>query len=135
MSNKLEVLKEIIPTQTYIGTAVRDFINKVTCENFAPHTFRRGDVIRITQPLNKQRPSVIISVEKDYVISIPLTTSDSIHCLLESKSRFFNSGCFCNSYVITPIEIAQANFLGVYDNPKLVNQAIKELKQFINLNI
>lgn len=135
---KQETIDYIIPTQTYIGSTVRKLITEIEEESnarFCPSVFKRGDVIRILAPKNKPRPSVIIKVLPEYVISIPLTTSESIHCMSESNSRFFKDGCFTNSYEITPIEIAKESFLGVYDSPKLLNNAIKELRLFISKNI
>ena len=135
---KQETIDYIIPTQSYVGSAIRKLITDIeedTTTRFCPEYFKKSDVIRICAPKNKPRPSVIIKVTSEYVISIPLTTSESIHCLAESKSRFFKDGCFTNSYEITPIEIARESFLGVYDNPKLLNAAIKELREFIKKNI
>ena len=132
MSSKAEVIEKVSPTSTYIGTAVRKFINEVTCEDsIAPTSLKKGDVIKTFSGV-KSRPSVIIGVYKDYVISIPLTSTESVHCMSESDSRFFGKGWFSNSFVITPTELALGFFIGVYDNNKLVNNAIKELKLFIS---
>lgn len=137
MSSKKEVIEKIIPTQNYLGSFVKSMILEITCEEkqHPPLTFKKGDVIRICKPLNKPRPSVIIKVTKEYVISIPLTSTESVHCLAESESRFFSTGCFCNSYEVTPLEVAKESFIGVYDNPKALTNAIKELRVFIKQNI
>lgn len=135
MATKQETIDSIVPTSNYLGSFVRKMIEEIHTPRHFPDSFRKGDVIRVNFPQNKPRPSIVIKVMPDYVIAIPLTTDDNVHCMTESKSRFFKEGCFCNSYVLIPNIIAQENFLGVYDNMKLLNQAIKELKQFINKNI
>ncbi len=132
MSSKAEVIAKVTPSSSYLGTYVRTLINEVTCEDaFVPDTLKKGDVIKTYSGV-KTRPCVVVGVYKDYVISIPLTSTESVHCMSESDSRFFGKGWFCNSYVITPIELALESFIGVYDNNKLVNNAIKELKLFIS---
>jgi len=137
MSSKQTVLDKINPTSTYIGTAVKKFVDEVTHDiDNAPDSFKKGDVIKLqTVGSNKNRPSVIIKVCSEYVVSIPLTTTESVHCLSESKSRFFKNGFFSNTYAVTPIKVAKENFIGVYDNHKLLNLAIKELRVFIVKNI
>lgn len=130
-----ETIDYIIPTQTYIGTTVKKLINEMSEGRIPQEYFKRGDIIKVFVPSSKPRPSVIIKVTPDYVVSIPLTTDENVHCMMESKSRFAREGCFTNAYVITPIDIAKENFLGVYDSPKLLNQAIKELRLFISKNI
>lgn len=132
---KSEVIAEVIPTNTYLGSHVRSLINKVTCEDATkPTHLKKHDVIT-TYAGVKSRPAVIVKVFKDFVAAIPLTTGNSVHCLSESKSRFFRDGCFCNMYVIVPLDVAMENFIGMYDNPKLVNTAIKNLKEFINSKV
>lgn len=136
MSTKAEALAKITPTSSYLGSMVRDLIENIdtTPKLKAPSVFKKGDVIRSFAG-NKIHPSVIIKVKADYVISISLTSSQSVHCMSESTSRFFRSSCFCNSYVITPMALAQDNFIGLYCNPKALNNAIKELRMFISKNI
>lgn len=140
MSSKAEVIAKIINTSTYIGTAVKTFINEVHCEERLqpPSIFKKGDVIRVrvNNTSDKARPSVIIRVFAEYVISIPLSTCEDLNNLCESTgSRFLKEGWFCNIYLVSPISYANENFLGIYDNNKSLNNAIKELKLFINKNI
>jgi hypothetical protein len=141
MSSRAEVLAKVTPTSTYIGTKVKEFINEVTCDNdyTAPLIFKKGDVIRVRiqkDGSSKPRPSVIVKVHKDYVVSIPLTTTNDINVLCENTgSRFFKEGFFTNTYVVTSIEKAKEDFLGIYDSNKSLNNAIKNLKEFISKNI
>lgn len=132
MSSKSEVIAKVVPTTTYLGSFVRTLINEVTCEDaLVPTSLKKGDVIKTYSGV-KTRPCVVVSVYNDYVISIPLTSTESVHCMSESDSRFFGKGWFCNSYVITPIDLAFESFIGVYDNNKVLNNAIRELKLFIS---
>lgn len=140
MSSKTEVLAQINPTTTYIGSKVKEFINLVTCENSpqVPKLYKRGDVIRVrvNTTSDKTRPSIVIRVTKDYLVSIPLTSAEDVNTLCPSTgSRFFKDCYFCNTYVITPLHIADINFIGVYDSPKSLNNAIKQLRIFITKNI
>lgn len=135
MSSKAEVLAKVNPTTTYIGSRVKELINEVTCEDapIQPSILKKGDVIRVriqADGSGKPRPSCVIKVCKDYVVSIPLTTCNDVNALCEtSGSRFFKEGWFCNIYVVTPIE--KAVFIGTYGNMKSINNAIKELRLFI----
>ena len=140
MSSKTDVLAQINPTTTYIGTKVKEFVNSVTCENSpqVPNVYKRGDVVkvRVNATSDKPRPSVVIKVTKEYLVSIPLTSADGTNSLCESTgSRFFKDCYFCNTYVVTPLHIADINFIGVYDSPKSLNNAIKNLREFITKNI
>ena len=139
MSSKAEVLAQINPTTTYIGTKVRDLISQVSCEDAPtnPTIYKKGDVIRVRvqkDGSSKPRPSCIIKVEKEYVVSIPLTSAEDVNMLCPNTgSRFFKEGYFCNTYVVTAID--KVEFLGVYDSPKSLNNAIKELREFITKHI
>ena len=139
MSLKADVLAQVNPTTTYIGSRVRELINQVTCEDSTtqPFTFKKGDAIRLRVQQNesqKTRPGIVIKVTKNYLISIPLTTCEDSYSLCVSEgSRFFKEGWFCNTYVVTPID--KAVFISTYDNMKSLNNAIKELRLFINKNV
>lgn len=141
MSSKSEVLAKVINTNTYIGSAVKMMINEVTCEDSptVPNTLRKGDVIKVRinkDGTPKPRPSIVIKVTKNYVVTIPLTSAENENALCASYgSRFFKDCFFCNTYVIIQIDIAKEGFLGVYDSNKSLNNAIKELRIFISKNI
>jgi hypothetical protein len=140
MSSKAEVLAQINNTSTYIGTKVKELVNSVHCEERTepPKKWKRGDVIRVRINLtsDKARPSVVIKVTKDYLVSIPLTSGEDVNTLCPSTgSRFFKDGNFCNSYVVTTVSYSNENYIGIYDSPKSLNNAVKELKNYINANI
>lgn len=136
MSSKAEVLAKISNSNTYVGSFVKQFVNEVTCENNTntPDKIKRCDAITVYSG-QKARPSIVIKAHKDYVISLPLTSSENPNSLCESDSRFFGKGFFCNTYAVTPTKYAFERFIGIYDNPKVLNNAIKELREFIKKNI
>ncbi len=117
MSSKVDVLAKVNPTMSYIGTRVKELVNEVTCEDapMQPSVLKKGDVIRVriqADGTSKPRPSCVIKVCKDYVVSIPLTSCNDTNALCEtSGSRFFKEGYFCNIYIVTPIE--RATFIGI----------------------
>ncbi len=139
---KKELLSKFTAHQTYIGSFVKDVITKADFKNAleskvqnAPSNIKKGDVIT-TYEGKKSRPCVILKVLKDNTcIYIPLTSSENVHCLIPYKSRFFGEGCFSKSFSVCTGEFAIKNFVGVFDNMKQLNLAVKELKQFFNENL
>lgn len=140
MGSKTETLEKIISTQSYLGSTVKTWINEITCENDVriPNFLKVGDAIRVNvnSKSNKPRPSIIVKILKESVISIPLTSADDLNTLCPSVgSRFFKDCNFCNTWVITPKDKALGQYLGVYESPASLKNAVKELKIFINKNI
>lgn len=133
---KDELNSKFISTATYSGKQIAHIINqssvKALHNRLKPNEIRKSDVITV-KTASKVRPAVVIKVLKDRtVVYIHLTSSDNIHCMSPSKSRFFGEGCFTYGFSICSEEYAIDNFIGVYDNTKAVNQAIKDLKTFFN---
>jgi len=135
MPTKQETIDNIVPTSNYLGSFVRKMVSEISEGRNVPTTYRKGDVFRVQGGNYKLRPAVCIKVTKNYLVVIPLTSTENEHCMAESKSRFFKEGCFCNSYIILPVDVAKDSFMGVYDSPKVLNNAIKELREFIKKNI
>jgi len=115
MKAKSEVIASVDPTKTYLGSYVIARISEVECDDtFTPSFLKKGDVILKTVG-GKRRPCVIIKVLAEMVVIIPLTSTENIHNLCESKSRFFGEGWFSKTYDIEEIKWARMNFIGVYD--------------------
>lgn len=128
MASKISVL-EGLKEKGYSFLEVKHIIGTITCvESCSPDIFRKGDVF-IQSVGVKKRPVVIIHVAEEVVYGIPLSTTQDELNLCESKSRFFGEGYFSNQLVSASFEYVKHNFGGVYDNPKAVNIAIKELKK------
>ena len=137
---KRDLTDKFTATATYVGSHVKKTIIdtdfKVLKQNsYPPEQIKKGDVIVLPQG-SKNRPCVIAKVLKDRTcIYIPLTSTDNLHCLTPYKSRFFKEGCFCKTIDICSEEKAIQSFVGVFDNMRALNQAVKELKSFININL
>lgn len=132
---KRDLSESFTPQTTYLGSFIKKAIMDTNFKilkqnNHLPKYIRKGDVIILTHGA-KSRPCVVSKVLKNRtVIYIPLTSTENIHCLTSYKSRFFGEGCFSKSYDICTEDIAIANFIGVFDNMKDLNKAIKELREF-----
>jgi len=128
---KKDLIDKFTPTSTFLGSHVRKTIMesdfKILKQNSQPPQYiKKGDVIRLHQG-SKPRPCVVTKVLKDRtVLFIPMTSTENIHCMTPFKSRFFGEGCFCRNFDICTEEKAIENFVGVFDNMKAVNQAIKD---------
>lgn len=135
---KEELIEKFIPTATYSGKQITHIINQFnfrTAVNAKPISIKKGDVIRV-RSASKVRPACVIKVAKDRTIFyIHMTSTDNIHCMTPIKSRFFGNGCLTKSFDICTEEYAIENFIGVMDDTKAVNQAIKDLKALINDNL
>lgn len=137
---KEELKSKFIPTATYTGKQILHILEGFSLRSLVkpatpPTEIRKGDII-LTKTTSKVRPAVVIKVLKNRtVIYIHLTSTENIHCMTPFKSRFSKDGCFSHGFSICTEEYAIENFTGVLDNPKAVNQAIKDLKIFFNSNL
>jgi len=137
---KRDLADTFTPTHTYLGSFVKKTIMEADFKvlkqsNNPPKYIKKGDVLILPEG-SKTRPCVVIKVLKDKtVLYIPLTSTDNIHCLSASKSRFFGEGCFTKTISLCSEEVAIQSFVGVYDSPKVLNNAIKEIKKFYAENL
>ena len=127
---KDELSNKFIPTSTYSGKQIAHIIGNTSLKILdivnKPTEIKKGDVISV-KTASKVRPAVVTKVLKDRtILYIHLTSSENIHCMTPSKSRFFGEGCFTYGFSICSEQYAIDNFLGIYDNMKAVNQAIKD---------
>ena len=137
---KSEVIERIDPKKTYIGSYVISRINDVSAEDtYMPKYLKYGDVVTVSIGA-KSRPAVIIKIIENSVIAIPLTTAKNHNFLMESKSRFLKDGYFCNSYTVMSKDDAIEKFIGVFDDDKMLNEAVNQLgiffmKTFLGLDV
>ncbi len=126
-----QVVLEGLKEKAYSFSEVKHIIGTITCvENCSPEVLRKGDVY-IQRIGEKRRPVVIIHIDEELVYGIPLSTTQDDLNLCESKSRFFGEGYFAKQLVSAPLDYVRHNFGGVYDSPKVLNTAIKELKKTV----
>lgn len=136
---KLDLVAEFDSSKTYLGQFVKETIRKtsfkVVGSNTKPTQIKKGDVF-ISVEGKKSRPSVVLKVLKDKtVIYSTLTSTDNVHCLVPFKNRFWGEGCTSKALNVCTEEYAIEHFAGVFDDNKVVNKAIKELKEFFNKNL
>lgn len=111
---------------------VKSFINSVnTTDSMPPTEYRKGDVIANGVGA-KKRPMVVISIVGNMMYGIPLSSTQDEFNLSESKSRFMGDGWFSKGVSVVTKEYADENFIGVYDNMKLLNKAIELMKNEIS---
>lgn len=133
---KKDLVAKFTPQSTYVGSHVRQVLMesdfKILKQNSHPPQYiKKGDVIVLPQG-SKSRPNVVAKVLKDRtVVVIALTSTDNIHCQTPYTSRFFGEGCFCKGFDVCTEEKAIHNFIGTFDNMKALNQAIKDMKNFV----
>lgn len=138
---KRDLANKFTGNSTYLGSFVKkeimetDFKILKSSGMQKPFKIKKGDVITAYEGV-KCRPAVVVKVLKDEsVIYIPLTSTDNCHCMTPFYSRFFGEGCFTKSFNVCTKEYALEYFIGVFDNMKALNQAIKDIKEFINTNL
>jgi len=128
MTNREKTLASL-NQPTYSQATVRTLITQLTTVGEgAPSVLKKGDVYKV-QVGAKYRPAVIVRVLPTVVYSIPLTHENGEFSILPVDSRFFGQGYFCNQLLSSTIEYAKSQFLGVFDNMKSVNEALKLIKE------
>lgn len=133
---KRDLANKFSSTSTYLGQFVKNEIINTNFKNLKsiqkPFQIKKGDVITAYEGV-KARPAVVVKVLKDRtILYIPLTSTENIHCMATFKSRFFGEGCFTKSINTCTEEYALEYFVGVFDNMKALNKAIKDFKEMIN---
>ena len=133
MPTKTEVLQEIdlSPVKSYTKELVKNLVSKVRQEREKPSKLKIGDVF-VLQLSAKKRPVVVIAIKDTLVYGIPLTSTEDEMNLIPSKSRFFGNGWFSKSLVTVKHDIVMENFVGVYDNEKLLRKARRAIKDLID---
>jgi len=94
-----------------------------------PSKLKKGDVY-IEFVGFKSRPVVVAYVLDDVVVGIPLSTTQDVMNILPSKSRFLLPGYFSRMFIVTKKVDAMNMYTTIYDNPKLLNKAIKDIETF-----
>ena len=132
IKSELIEMVSVMSKQQFTKGEVKSFINSVSSRpDEQPSKIKKGDVI-YNEMGGKKRPCVVVKVFKDFVFMIPLSTTFDELNLIQSRSRFFKKGWFTKGVAVSKKEYAIQNFMGVYDNPKLLNKAIKLMKEEIN---
>lgn len=135
MPSKEEVLASI-PNVAHSAAQVKHLINGINViQSHAPSKLRKGDVILSTSSSSeKRRPMVVVKVLQEVCLVLPLSTTEDSLNLIPSSSRFFREGFFTKQVLTVKLENAYKNFAGVYDNPRELNKAIKEMQKYLIKN-
>lgn len=135
MPSKEEVLASI-KNEAHSAATVKHLISGInTIQSHAPTKLRKGDVILSTSSSSeKRRPMVIVKVLQETCLVLPLSTTEDSLNLVPSTSRFFKEGFFTKQVLTVKLENAYKNFAGVYDNPRELNKAIREMKRYLIKN-
>lgn len=105
-------------------------IQKGSAFSSKPSKLKRGDVF-ICNVGNKNRPVVVISTKNSVVYGITLSTTNDCLNLYDGQSRFFGESFLGKGVVTAHEQFAIDNFIGVYDNPRVLKKAIEEMKKEI----
>lgn len=92
-----------------------------------PSKLKKGDVI-VTQFAGKHRPCVIISVGKERVAYIPLTSNEGVMVTIPCEGRFYEGSFFSMGVGFATIDNAMKHFRGIYEHNKSLKKAIEHLK-------
>lgn len=95
-----------------------------------PRWIKMHDVFTTKDSNEKYRPYVVVKVLEDTVVAMPLSTTEDSLSLCPSRSRFLKDGFFSKQLITVQKGLAEKRWCGVYDNPKLVRKAIRELKKY-----
>ena len=111
-------VKEILESITSVG-AVKN----------RPLKLKKGDVFKAFN-VKKNRPHVVIKVTEEIVVAIPMSTTEDCINLSTFNSRFFGENYFGTSLTTHCVEEVKDNFIGILEDTKSLNEAIKLIKKF-----
>lgn len=119
-----------VPPSSFALSQVRHIVRGVLplmedAEWMTPTYYKKGDLFQGMGINSKPRPFVIAKVVKDGVYAIPLTTNEDEYALIPHNSRFLKAGFLGNQLVFVRIQVIKPKFLGVFDDSKSLNKAIK----------
>ena len=127
--NVQQTIDTLQEDKKYSAAHIRHLLNHVTLSVEAPNEFKIGDAY-IDSCGAKRRPVIIIKVMEDFVIGIPLSTTEDCLNLVPYKSRFFGEGFFSNQLVTAKIDYVKDSFVGVFDNDENIKEAVEKIKKF-----
>ena len=134
MPTKQELLESIRLSKktSYSVAEVNNFITSISTKETKVPYLKKGDVI--THMVGtKVRPCVVAKVTLNTCWVVPLSSTEDELNLYESKSRFFGKGHFSKAIVSVKMDFAKSNFIGVYDNPKRLNRALRAIKRELSV--
>lgn len=119
----LKVVREIVTKMemTYTKGAPLRMDKSVVKVN----KIKKGDIFLGFSINGKERPYVVAKVVGDMVLAIALTTTPDMYALIPYTSRFFRDGYICNSFTKVRLDFVTSKFVGIMENTRVLNKAIK----------
>lgn len=121
--NSVETTKSII-----------HIINQLDKDTFSlkeGEKIRKGDIF-INKVVNKNRPMVVIRAGEDVSWCIGLTCSSKKHAIVPYTSRFLEDGSISTLVNTVENEKIRENYIGMFEDKKSLNEAIKYIKSKIS---
>ena len=139
-ANSLKQLSDLLKTRAGwgdlspndIGELIESLSSKKKKDFEIPNRLKKGDVF-YQEVGTKRRPVVVVGSNSEVVFGIPLSTTLDELFMLEGSSRFFGNSYFTNQIISAKPEYVRENFIGVYDNHKIVKDALIKIKSIVNL--
>jgi ribosomal protein S16 len=100
-----------------------------------PSTIKKGDLFMGYSVNGKARPIVVAKIVKDLAYCICLTTTEDEYTLMPHNSRFLDEGFLTNSFILVKTKYIKDNFLGVMDDTRTLNKAIKIIKDKVKSDL
>lgn len=121
---KEEIIRKIDEEHPHINH-IKSWIENMHFKKYVSF-LRKGDVL--SSKLYKNRPIVIIKIDKEIIYGIPLSTTKDELNLCPYTSRQFGKGFFSKSIICLKKEFCLDNFIGTLDSFRDLNFAIELLK-------
>lgn len=96
-----------------------------------PTKLKKGDILSLNL-FGKCRPVIVVKEIKNYCIVIPMSSTEDSLNIHSFNSRFYGEGYFNMQLLTLKLEHMQDKFIGVLDDNKNLNIAIKKLRQYYN---
>lgn len=100
-----------------------------------PSKLKKGDLFLGFSVNGKGRPMVIAKIVGDTAYCIALTTTEDEYTLIPHQSRFLEPGFYCNNFILVRTSQITKSFLGIADDTRNLNKAIKLIKEKIKKDL
>lgn len=131
---KEEALSKVPEKGGFNSAQIRFLISSISEKprTYQPTKLKKGDVVKIGVAL-KPRPCVVWKTVGEFIICIPMSTTEDEMNACKFSSRFFGDNYLSKNLVITTISRIkeQTAFLGILEDNKAFNIAIKEIKKLL----
>lgn len=92
-----------------------------------------GDVFKYNGGYGKERPWLVLSVRKNGVVAVCMSTSEHQFCLLSVESRFWPESKICKTISVFSHDTVKENMSFPYDNRKHIQEIKKNLRKIMQI--